>query len=58
MSFEFRNHLDGKERAGCFTLSAFMMFCAIKCSVIFLLVPLVGLQCMIVTFADHTHLIL
>ena len=29
----FCNHLDGKERAGCFTLIVFLMSCDCKCSV-------------------------
>ena len=27
VTLEFCNHLDGKERAGCFTLTAFLVSC-------------------------------
>ena len=32
-SFWFSNHLDGEERAGCFTLTIFLMSCDSRCSV-------------------------
>ena len=31
--FWFYNHLDGEERAGCFTLIVFLMSCVCLCSV-------------------------
>ena len=31
--FVFCNHLDGEEKAGCFTLSVFLVSCDSKCSV-------------------------
>ena len=42
--FQVFNHLDGEERAGCFTL--------LRCSVVFphAAMPLVSLQCVIVLF--------
>ena len=33
VSVYFCNHLDGEERAGCFTLTVFLMSCDSKCSV-------------------------
>ena len=33
MSFQPCNHIDGKERAGCFTLVVFLVSCDCKCSV-------------------------
>ena len=33
VSFWFCNHLDGKERAGCFTLTVFLMYCDSQWSV-------------------------
>ena len=49
-----------EERAGWFTLIALMMYFDCKCYVIsvFLAVPWFGLQCVIVVFPDHTHLLL
>ena len=32
-SLKFCNHLDGEERAGCFALAVFLMFCGSHCSV-------------------------
>ena len=32
------------------------MSCDCKCSVVFLTVPWIGLQCVIVVFPEHTHL--
>ena len=43
--FHIFNYLAEKEEAGYFVLCLFFM------------VPLVGLQCMIVVFPDHTHLV-
>ena len=33
VSFWFCNHIDGEDRAGCFTLIVFLMFCDSQCSV-------------------------
>ena len=49
-------HLDGYKRAACFSLIVFLMSCGFECSVSFLMVPLIGLQCVVVVFPDHTHL--
>ena len=47
------NHLDGEERAGCFTL---FVFCLVIVVWLFLTMPRVSLQFVIVVFPDHTHL--
>ena len=49
----FCNHLDVKERAGCFAITVFL---AVSVLWFFLTVPWVGLQCVIVVFPYHTHL--
>ena len=52
------NHLDEEERAGYFTLIVFLMFCdcySVLC--VFLTLPWVDLQCVIVIFPDQTHLL-
>ena len=53
--FLFCNHLEEEERAGCFAFVVLRMPCC--CDVLRLcpIVPLVGLQCVIVVFSDHTH---
>ena len=57
MSFYFCNHLDGKlKRADYFTLIVFLMSCDLKDLSLFLTVPWVGLQYVIVVFPDNTHL--
>ena len=48
--------LDGKERADCFTSIDFLVSCDRYVLWHFITVPLVGLQCVIVIFPDHTHL--
>ena len=45
-----------EEIAGCLVFIVLQMYCYYKCSVAFLTVPWVGLQCVIVVFSDHTHL--
>ena len=45
----------GEERAGCFTLIIFLLSFVSKFSCLFLVVPWVGLQCVIVAFPPHTH---
>ena len=49
----------GEDRAGLFTLIVLLMSCDCSCYVIsvFLAVPWFGLQCVIVVFPDHTHLL-
>ena len=46
-----------KRRAGCFTWNAFLMSCDVSVLYIFLTVWCVGLQCVIVAFPVHTHLL-
>ena len=66
---KFFNHLDGEERAGCFTLSLcglvtylVALLSLSSCCLVniivqwrFLTVPWVGLQCVIVAFPNHTQ---
>ena len=49
--------MQEKDKAGCFASIVLQMYCYYKCSVAFLTVPWVGLQCVIVVFPDHTHLL-
>ena len=55
--FYFCNHLDKEEKTSCFAFIVFRMFCYFNRLWLFLTVPLVGLQCVIVVFPDHTHLL-
>ena len=54
--FLFGNHLDEEERAGCFVL---IVLCLVTVNVLwlFLSVPWVGLQCVILVFPEHTQLL-
>ena len=45
-----------EEKAGCFAFIVFHMYCYYKCSGA-LPVPWVGLQCVIVVYPYHTHLL-
>ena len=55
MSFKFCNHLDGKkELVALFSLSS---WCLVMVVWLFLAVPRVCLQFVIVVFPDHTHLL-
>ena len=54
VSFLVFSHLNGEERACCFTLIVFPMSCDYHCSDA-LAYGAVGLQCVIVVFSDHTH---
>ena len=51
---KFCNHLDGEERAGCFTLFS---CCVVSVCILWLIlmVTWVCLQCVIVEFPDRTH---
>ena len=51
------NHLDGEERAGCFALLCLSSLCLVIVVWLFLTVPRVCLQFVIVVFPDHTHLL-
>ena len=45
-----------KAAAGCFTLIVFLIFVTVNVLWLFLTVPRIGLQYVIVVFTDHTHL--
>ena len=49
-------HLEEEERAGCAALIVLCLF-AFNVLWLFITVPWVGLQCVIVVFPDHTHLL-
>ena len=51
--FQFCNHLNREERAGCFALFVFLM--SHDCCVALPQMPWVCLQFVIVVFPDHTH---
>ena len=56
--FQFCNHLDDKKRSGCFDLIVFLISCYLYYGMwLFFTVPLASLQCVIVVFLDHTHLL-
>ena len=54
MRYFVSNHVDGEERAGCFTLSSWCLKIAVW---LFLTLSWVGLKFVIVVFPDHTHLL-
>ena len=54
-SFENSNHLEEEDKPGCFAVIVLQMYCYYKCSVAFPHVAVVGRQCVIVVFPDHTH---
>ena len=56
MSLYVCNHLDGEERAGCFTYSL-SSWCLVIVVWLFLAMPWGCLQFVIVVFPDHTHLL-
>ena len=53
----FLNHLEEEERAGCFAFIVFRMSCYCNVPWLFLTMPWAGLQCVVVVFPDHTHLL-
>ena len=55
--FYFGIHLDEVEKAGCLAIIVLQMYCYCNVMWLFLTVPWVGLQCVIVVFPDHTHLL-
>ena len=58
--FQFCNNLNERERereSFCFTLFVFLVSWDCCCAWFSLVVPWVGLQCLIVVFSDHTHLL-
>ena len=46
-----------RRKAGCLSISVLQMYFTINVLWLFLTVPWVGLQCVIVVFPDHTHLL-
>ena len=48
--------IRGEERADCFTLIAFEYRLTVSVLCLFLAVPWVDLQCVVVAFPSHTHL--
>ena len=58
--FKFCNHLKEEEKfkAGCFAFIVFRCFANVNVLWLFLMVPWVGLQCLIVVFPDYTRLLL
>ena len=57
VSFLFCNHLDVADRADYFTLLVSLMTCDYFDILLFLIVPRVGLQDVIVVFPGHIHLL-
>ena len=53
--FKFCNHLDGEEKAGCFTQFVFLVSC--DCCVALPRGAMGCLQFVIVVFPDHTNLL-
>ena len=56
--FKFCNHLEEKEKSGCFPIIVLQMYCYSKYSAALFTVLWVSLQCVIVVFPDHTPLLL
>ena len=54
-SFKFCNHLNEEERAGCLAFIVFGCLDTVSVLWLFLTVPWVGLQFVIVVFPDYTH---
>ena len=51
------HHLIEEEKAGCLAIIVLQMYCNYKCYVALPHGSVVGLQCVIVVFPDHTHLL-
>ena len=56
--FWFCSHLEEEESGCCYAFIVLQMYCYIYVMWLFLAVPWVGLQCVIVVFFDHTYLFL
>ena len=54
-SFEFCNHLVEKEKGNCFAIIVLQMYCYYNVLWLFLMVPWVGLQYVIMVSTDYTH---
>ena len=46
-----------EESAGCFTLLVFLVYCDSYCFMLFFIVAWVAMQCVIIVFPDHIHLL-
>ena len=55
--FKFCNHLEDGRKVVALLLLSYICIVAINVMLIFIAVPWVGLQCVIVVFPDHTHLL-
>ena len=53
----FCNHLEGEVKAGCLDFIILQMFVTVNVLWLFLRVPWVGVQYVIVVFPNHTHLL-
>ena len=53
----FANILQGKKKSGCFTLIEFNCHFNVNVLCLFLVVLWVGVQCVILAFPSHTHLL-
>ena len=51
------NNLDGEERSGCFTLMSSRCLVIVSGLWVFITEQWFGLQCVILVFPDHTHLL-
>ena len=49
--------LLAEKHAGCLLLLSYRCFVTVNVMWLFLMVPCVGLQCVIVVYPDHTHLL-
>ena len=52
------NHFEKEERAGCFFLLSYRCLVNVIVGCLYFRVPWVGLQCVIMAFPGHTHLLL
>ena len=55
MSFQICNHLEEEEKLVVFLLLFYSCHVTVNALWLFLTVPWVGLQCVIVVLPDHTH---
>ena len=57
MHSSFCNHFEEEEKAGCVAILSHRCIVTLNVLWLFLMVPWVGLQYVIVIFPDHTHLL-
>ena len=55
--FSLCNHLEEKEKVGIFAFLSKKCIATINVLWLYLMVPWIGLQCVIVVFPDHAHLL-